>query len=356
MDVVGELWAQGPWMRAFLTVLAGVLGAGVVWMVFRRWFGWLTAQTETEVDDFVVARLQRPMSWTILIGSVWYASHGFDTPAPFPFLRDGVLFSFLVVVWTLASGRIMGHLLDHLLEHHERFVMVTPRTLPFFDLAGKVFVFGGGIYFFFLAWDIDVAGWLAGAGIVGIAVGFAAQDTLSNLIAGLFILADAPYQLGDYLQLENGTRGRVTEIGFRTTRLVTRDDIEVIVPNATMATSTITNESGGPYVKHRIKAFVGVGYDSDPAEVKGILAEIPRGIPGVAEVPRPRAQLIAFGASSLDFRLMVWIDEPELRGRVLDLLHMRILERFREAGIEIPFNQVDLNVKELPGSADGPTN
>jgi MscS family membrane protein len=83
--------------------------------------------------------------------------------------------------------------------------------------------------------------WLASAGIIGIAVGFAAKDTLANLFSGVFILADSPYKLGDYVVLEDNSRGKVTQIGLRSTRMLTRDDVEVTVPNSIMGNTKIIN-------------------------------------------------------------------------------------------------------------------
>ena len=91
------------------------------------------------------------------------------------------------------------------------------------------------------------------------AVGFAAKDTLANLFGGIFILADAPYKVGDFVVLGSGERGEVTQVGLRSTRILTRDDVEVTVPNAMIANDTIVNESGGPWVKHRVRVRVSDG-------------------------------------------------------------------------------------------------
>ena len=91
----------------------------------------------------------------------------------------------------------------------------------------KTVVVGGAIYLIFQFWGINVTAWLASAGIIGIAIGFAAKDTLANFFAGIFILADTPYNLGDYINLDTGERGKVVHVGLRTTRLLTRDDVEV---------------------------------------------------------------------------------------------------------------------------------
>ena len=103
--------------------------------------------------------------------------------------------------------------------------------MKLFDMLAKILLFCAAVYLIMLAFALDVTGWLASAGIVGIAVGFAAKDSLANLFAGIFIIADAPYKLGDFIMFEDGMRGRVTEIGLRATRILTRDDIEINIPN-----------------------------------------------------------------------------------------------------------------------------
>ena len=113
----------------------------------------------------------------------------------------------------------------------------------------KVVLVALAIYFMFLAWNIDVTAWLASAGIVGLALSFAAKDTLSNLFAGVSIVMDAPYKTGDYIILDSGERGVVTEIGLRSTRILTRDDIEITVPNGIIGNSTIINEAGDLHLR-----------------------------------------------------------------------------------------------------------
>ena len=118
--------------------------------------------------------------------------------------------------------------------------------VPLVDTVLKVTLLALAIYFVFLAWDIDVTAWVASAGIVGLALSFAAKDSLSNLFAGVSIAADAPYKMGDFITLDSGERGMVTHIGLRSTRLLTRDDIEVTIPNGVIGNAKIINDSGGP--------------------------------------------------------------------------------------------------------------
>jgi small-conductance mechanosensitive channel len=228
--------------------------------------------------------------------------------------------------------------------------LVEPRTVPVLELGWKIAAIGIGSWALLILWGVDPTAWLASAGIVGIAVGFAAKDTLANLFSGLFIVADAPYKIGDYVVLDSGERGMVTRVGLRSTRLLTRDDVEVTVPNAVMGNVKIVNESGGPYEKTRIRIQIGVAYGSDVDQVCEILENTALSHPAVSGEPAPRVRMRAFGGSSLDFELLCWIERPEHRGQLTHDLLMAVYKAFLAAGIEIPYSKHDIYVKELPAS------
>ena len=244
-----------------------------------------------------------------------------------------------------------GNSLKCKLRHRERFQLIQPQTLPLFYNASMLFIIASAVYFLFLAWKIDPTAWLASAGIIGLALSFAAKDSLANLFAGAFIIADTPYQLGDFIVLGSGERGMVTQIGLRSTRLLTRDDVEITVPNSVMGNSKITNESGGPYEKERIRVPVGVAYGSDVDQVEKLLLDVAKAHPEILEDPEPRVRLRAFGDWSLNFELLCWIKEPVLRGRLRHLLCKKIYKSFMAEGIEIPYPKRDVY---LQNAAENP--
>lgn len=341
MDLQGLVLPEG-WGAVLPTVavpIGAITLALLVEVVGLRVLTRLARQTTGTLDDRLVAALRRPLALTILMAGVWFGFRSLEAPPAANYLVEGTIVSIGAILWTFAFLRISAAILDAF-DGEGRGVVVQPATRPLFDLLARVIFIGGGVYFLFIAWDIDVTAWLASAGIVGLAVGFAAQDTLANLFAGFSILVDRPYKLGDYLVIDGAARGRVTMIGMRSTRLLTRDDVEVIIPNAQMAAARIVNESGGPYERKRVSAIVGVAYDSDMVLVRSVLlacaaecADVVHDDPIVA----PRVRFREFGPSSLVVHLLVWIPRPELRGRVLDALNTAILEAFRESGIEMPF-------------------
>lgn len=236
-----------------------------------------------------------------------------------------------------------------------KYAFIQHRTVTLFDNLAKIIIFGAGIYFVFVIWNIDMTAWLASAGIAGIAIGFAAKDTLSNLFSGVFIIADAPYKVGDYVVLDNIGRGKVTNIGLRSTRILTRDDIEVTVPNSIIGNSTIINQSGGPYEKMRVRLKIGVAYGSDVEKVSKSLQKVAEEEPQVCRVPAPRVRFRLFGPSSLDFELLFWVDHPEYRGRVLDALNTKVYKMLNTENIEIPYAKQDIYIKGLPRQLTGIT-
>ncbi|MEE8277110.1 MAG: mechanosensitive ion channel family protein, partial [Thermoanaerobaculia bacterium] len=206
--------------------------------------------------------------------------------------------------------------------------------------------------FLFLSWGIDVGALLVTGGIAGIAIGFAAKDTLANLFSGIFILADAPYEVGDFIVLDSGERGRVTHIGLRSTRLLTRDDIEIILPNAVIGNSKIINESAGPWEKERLRIPLGVAYGSDIDRVREVLLEIAHAHPEIDDDPEPRVRFRSFGDSGLSLELLGWIHQPVLRGRVVDSSNTEIYKRFAAEGIEIPYSKHDVYLHQVTGDGE----
>ncbi len=228
--------------------------------------------------------------------------------------------------------------------------LVQTGMLALIKNVSKVVLFMLAVYFMFLAWDINVTAWVASAGIVGLALSFAARDTLSNLFAGVSIVMDAPYKTGDFIILDTGQRGVVTNIGLRSTRIMTRDDIEITIPNGVIGNSTITNEAGGPSEKHRIRISVGVAYGSDMDHVIATLEKVAADHEEVCSNPAPRVRFRAFGESSLDFELLCWIDRPVDRGRLRHELGVNVYKAFAASDIQIPFPQRDLHVRTMPAN------
>ena len=345
---VWEVIAQLPILQATIVASVFYAFALIVRLVIFRSLARLSVMTSSLVDDHILQHMRKPVFVTVIYFGLSLAV----TTAQLPFgtqLIVKLLLSLIVVSWMLSALRISTIALDTL-GTGNKYNLIEPRTVPLIDLSVKLITIIVSGYILLLIWGINPVGWLASAGIVGIAVGFAAKDSLANLFSGFFIVADAPYKLGDYINLDTGERGKVSAIGLRSTRLLTRADVEITIPNGVIANAKIINESGGPNLKMRVSIAVGVAYGTDLDRLCEVLIDIAADHQEVCIDPEPRMRLRGFGASSVDFDLLVWIEHPEYKGRISHELYMRIYKTLEDEGIEIPFSKQDLYIKELPGN------
>jgi MscS family membrane protein len=183
-----------------------------------------------------------------------------------------------------------------------------------------------------------------------LAVALAAQDTLGNFFGGVSIFLDGNYRIGDYIVLDSGERGEVVQIGLRSTTLTTRDDVQITVPNATMASSKIINQSA-PARPFRVRLRIAVAYDTDVERMEALVLQAAEGHPDIMEEPFPRVRFRDFGDSALAFELLAWVAEPALQGIVRHEVGLAILDAFRSEDIAIPFPQMDVTVKSRPDIA-----
>jgi len=191
---------------------------------------------------------------------------------------------------------------------------------------------------------IDVAAAIAGLGVVGIAVGFAAQDTLSNVISGIVVFMDKPFVVGDWITVE-GNYGKVGDITLRSTRIRTPQNTWVVIPNKSIIDAVLVNHS-----KHgeiRIDVPVGIAYKEDITAARDAILEAVRTIDWVLEDPAPDVVVDALGSSSIDLLARVWIHNAD-RERAT---HFAVVERTKRAldaaGIQIPFPHLQLFVDSV---------
>ncbi|MDA3971578.1 MAG: mechanosensitive ion channel family protein [Desulfobulbaceae bacterium] len=192
-------------------------------------------------------------------------------------------------------------------------------------------------------WHISLTPLLASAGVAGIAIALAAKDTLANFFGGISLFLDKIYKVGDYIIIDDVGRGEVVSLGIRSTRILTRDDVLVTVPNSIMANSRIVNETA-PSPRYRLKIPVGVAYGTDLDKVEDILLGIAGKSDDILAEPAPRARVRALADSSVNFELMVWVSDPRDRGMQIHQFLKAIHREFKNEGIGIPFPQLDVHI------------
>jgi small-conductance mechanosensitive channel len=181
-------------------------------------------------------------------------------------------------------------------------------------------------------------------GALGVGIGFGLQGLVANFVSGLIILIERPIQIGDRILIGDLT-GRVTAINFRSTEILTNDDIAVVVPNSEITSQRVINWSRGGN-KIRIRVPVGVAYGSDLDKVRQALLEAAERTDAVLKDPPPVVRLTGFGDSSVDLELLGWTSELlHRRGAFVSRVNFAIHQALQKYGIEIPFPQRDLHVR-----------
>jgi len=343
-----EIFAGNSWLQGLAAIVATFTIASLLTWILFKIIQKITAKTAVQFDDQIALLARPPVYYTCVVSGITYGLSLMPLSAAIQQMGTRTIQTLGVIVWILFFSKLASLLLNRLATFSHNYAFIERRTVTLFDNVAKVVIFGIGLYLIFVIWKIDMTAWLASAGIVGIAVGFAAKDTLSNLFSGVFILADAPYKVGDFIVMDTGGRGKVTHIGLRSTRILSRDDIEVTIPNSIIGNSTIINQSGGPSEKMRVRLTIGVAYGTDIDVVRETMLSIAKNEPQVCNSPEPSLRFRVFGASSLDFELRCWVYHPVYCSRVIDALNSKIYKEFERLKIEIPYAKQDLYIKGLP--------
>ena len=370
MEQLTQLIDTERWLEVFQTFVLPrliqtglqILGATVALYAFRWLSGkihtHLASRTRTLVDDIL----------SHAVRGCGQISIGFWAAMRIAQIWDlGGLADTLVAVWIVVFSFPVSKFATDLLEIAEAGIVghtgskLDDTALPWVNRLARIAIIGGGVMMAMNWLGVSITPLLAGASVVGLAFSFAAKDTLSNLIAGILLIIDRPFQVGDRIELWGGlpsqqaTWGDVKEIGLRATVIETPDKLTVIIPNSAIMQRDIVNyTASGPLMRLRIP--IGVAYDADIDLAKRLAVQVAEGTEGVLESPKPVAIVRSFGDSAVDLQLRVWLSDARKRRDIGDVITDRLKTVFDENGVEIPYPKRDLYIKSMPqelGAATG---
>lgn len=331
--------------------------AFLLWLVVKRILTSLENRSATfrflkvRKEMFAVLRKMAGFILIWLVGLIWIR-----------LLQVTVIENILHAVFILFAAGPIRTILLVLLEVLERNLAERTETNLdniVIDLLNK---FSGAIVYAtaaVIALDVlgvNVMPFIAGAGVLGVAVGFAAKDTLSNLIAGILLIIDRPFEIGDRIEVwsvptGNASWGDVIEIGLRATRIKTTDNIVVIIPNNEIMTRDIVNYTSIS-TSIRVRINIGIAYDADLPKAKKLIVDAARSADWILTNPAPKVVVRNFGESSVDLQARVWIKDARRRMDTIDYITDTVKTLFDENGIEIPFPKRDITIVERPAGTD----
>ena len=217
---------------------------------------------------------------------------------------------------------------------------------PILEILGSILIIVFGVTNFLSTYHVDFGVLLAGVGVVGLVIALAAQDTLSNFFSGILLLLDQGFKTGDMIKFGD-TYCLIREVGLRSTKIYDIiNHVIIIIPNNSLANQDIVNLTK-PDRYYRLRILVGVSYDSNPREVEETLIEVAKDNKDVEHddpTRRPLVRFQAFGDSTLNFALVVWIKNVIKVRQINSDLHHEVFEKLRERGIVIAFPQRDVHL------------
>jgi MscS family membrane protein len=331
-----------------LTVLMWVIIAGVIYFIVDPIIRQFTKRTKTDLDDRIMEITRMPIFTLIVTFGIVDSLAIIEIPQDWHFTIMQAYQVLVVLIVAYTAYRIFDRVVIFYAQKWsaKTDTEIDDVLIPLLHKAGIIIIPLVGLVTVLSILGIDVTLLVAGMGVIGLVVAFAVQNTLGNLFAGVQLLLDRPFRVGDIIELESGDVCEVKKIGLRSTTVYNGADHEmIVVPNNDMVNKKVVNYSRPD--KHRaMSCEIGVAYGTDLNKVKEVLLDVAMTHPDVIkqEGQMPYVRLAKFGDSSVDFKLWYWVDIKKM-WRVASEVRQAVYERFDKEGIEIPFPQSVITVK-----------
>ncbi|MFQ5399855.1 MAG: mechanosensitive ion channel family protein [Anaerolineae bacterium] len=307
----------------------------------------LISRTQTQLDDVALEAAEFPLRGVILVGGLEIAiSRLRFFPADWSVDIDRVFFVLYFVLVYILLYRLIGGLVNWYGREvaYKTETDLDDRFLALFRRVGLLVLSTVAIIIVLGRFGIEVSALVTTLGIGSLAIALAAQETLGDMISGFSIMLDQPFKVGDRVEvLDIDTWGDVVEIGLRSTRILTRDNRMVSVPNSVIGKGLIVNYSV-PNTMYRVQTHVGVAYGTDLEMARKVMVDAIRAQDWVMKEERIEALMLEFGESALIFRVRCWIENYVETRRILDKMNSALYKALNEAGIGIPFPQRELRL------------
>ena len=299
----------------------------------------------SDLDNKIIDCLHPAVSWSIISVAFIFSLTELNIQDRSAQIFNMVCLSIIIFSWVIGLRKAAQASIAHFTARNKG---VGQDLLLLLHKLFSIAVYLVGVFLLLETWKVNLTPLLASAGIAGIAIAMAAKDTLSNFFGGISLFMDRTYKVGDYIIVDDKDRGEVVSLGIRSTRILTRGDVLVTVPNSILANSRIVNETA-PYPKYRIKIPVGVAYGSDLDAVESILLRIAGESSGILSDPSPRVRVRSLADSSVNFELLIWVADPRDRGKRIHEFLKAIHDEFNKEDIGIPFPQIDVHLERIDG-------
>jgi MscS family membrane protein len=341
---------------AILILAGAAILARLALLLIDRVFARLARRTPTSFDDVLLDAVRVPLFWAIMFFALTIALDQLTfLPESWREGREDLRF---VLYWLLAwffVHKLVSNLMNWYTLEMARYTESTldEASIPFLRRVTVALVGAIAVIVLLSHFGVDVSALVTSLGIASLAIALAARDTLSDWIAGFVIILDRPFKIGDRIEIESlNTWGDVLDVGLQNTRVRTRDNRMVVVPNSVIGNNLVVNHSD-PSTQYRVQTHVGVDYGTDVAHARQVMVDAVRAQDWVMHDERIEALFIEFGDVGIIFRVRCWIEHYVETRRIMDKLNSCLYDALNEAGIEMPMPVQTLYHRVESGERDG---
>lgn len=326
-------------------------GKWIIGVLIKKPLSRLAKRTSTILDDFILEIIQLPL-YLLLIG--WSVNFGLKRldfiPEEWnPWISDAFFIFYLIIGFIFSIQFLRKIIIWYGKEMSSRTeTNLDEQLLPFIRRVTMIIIWLIGIIILLSHFNVDVSGLVATLGIGSLAIALAAQAALSDTISGFAIMIDRPFRIGDRIEIQDlDTWGDVVDIGLRSSRIRTRDNRMVVVPNSVIGKSLVVNYSY-PDTQYRNEIQIGLAYGTDIEKARDIMVNIVRKVEGVLPDKPVEALFLEFGTNALIFRVRWWLESYYDTRRMFDKVNTALYHALNEANIKIPNPQVDVFFRNKP--------
>lgn len=336
----------------FLALVAGgwILTRLLLW-VWEKIILPIVSKTESSLDDHLTKNLHKPVFRTLVLGVVYGAASFTIFPAAELKAYMVTINNLFYLMFVFFIARILNFILKSLIDWYMQDVASKTKSslddtlFPIFRKAGTVIIYFIAATVILGKLGVNLTGFLATAGVASLAIAFGAQETLANIIAGISILLDRSFHVGERIELKDGLVGDVLEIGLRSTRIISLDQRLIIVPNKEIAGSRLINWSQ-PNTATKFKVKLGVAMDEDLDRVKQIILKVCAKIEIIAKEPPAGVFFTSFGPYFIEVLVVGTVDNCRDAFAATDQLVKALQEEFKREKINLPFPQQVIQVQQ----------
>lgn len=337
-------------VQEILISLAFILGAIVLGRLVR-WFAEkilpkLTAKTETQLDDVLVEVLKAPMLFALTLVGFWIGIKRLSMPVNVMAMIADIYKFLLVISATWFISRAVSTFINVILKEkvNDESSKMDEHALSLIKKVSSFVIWSIGVITALNNAGVDVGALIAGLGIGGVAIALAAQDTAKNIFAGMMILFDRPFKIGELITID-GTTGYVEDMGIRSTKLRTYSGQLVVIPNYKTADSNLTNITREP--SRRIELNVGLTYSTTPEQMRqamDILRKLPSSVGGIED--KVKVYFTSFGDFSLNITCWYYIKKDSDLFETQSAVNLHVLDEFNAHGLDFAFPTQTLYVNK----------